>query len=194
MDHPSHCRRSPAMSLSAFSIKHSVFAWMLMAGLILFGWISFRGLGISEMPDVDFPVVTVALTYEGAAPEVMDTDIIDIVEESVMAVEGIRSISSVSRQERGTVTIEFDLDRDIDVAVQEVQTKIAQARRLLPDDMDPPIVTKTNPEDQPIMWVSLSGDHPPRELIEYARDHIKDRLQTVDGVGEVILGGYIATM
>lgn len=178
-------------TLSDISIKNSVFAWMLMTALILFGWISFRGMGISEMPDVDFPVVNVQVTYEGAAPEVMESDIVDVVEDSVMSVQGIRSISSVSRQGEASITIEFDLDRSIDAALQEVQTKISQAQRRLPTQIDPPIVTKTNPEDQPIMWVSLSTEGSLRELMEYARDNIKDRLQTVNGVGEIILGGYI---
>ncbi len=162
-----------------------------MTGLILFGWISFRGLGISEMPDVDFPVVTVQVTYEGASPEVMESDVVDIVEDSVMSVQGIRSISSTSRQSDSLITIEFDLDRNIDAALQEVQTKIAQAQKRLPKQIDPPIVTKTNPEDQPIMWVSLSTEGPLREMMEYARDNLKDRLQTVNGVGEVIFGGYL---
>lgn len=178
-------------TISEISIKNNVFAWMLMAALILFGWIAFKGMGISEMPDVDFPVVTVQITYEGSAPEIMETDVVDIIEDSVMSVQGIRSISSTSRQGEATITIEFDLDRNIDVALQEVQTKIAQAQKRLPKEIDPPVVVKTNPEDQPIMWVSLSGNKPLREIMEYARDQLKDRLQTVSGVGEVIFGGYV---
>ncbi len=179
------------MTLSDISIKNSVFAWMLMAAFILFGWISLNRMGISEMPDVDFPVVNVQVTYEGAAPEVMETDVVDIIEDALVSIQGIRTVSSVSSQENATITVEFELGRDIDAALQEVQTKIAQAQSRLPEDLDPPIVTKTNPEDQPIMWVSISGDKPLREIIEYARDHFKDKLQTVSGVGEVILGGYI---
>ncbi|MBI2340102.1 MAG: efflux RND transporter permease subunit [Deltaproteobacteria bacterium] len=178
-------------TLSDISIKNSVFAWMLMAGLILFGWIGFAGMGISEMPDVDFPVVTVHITYEGAAPEIMETDVVDIIEDAVMSVQGIRSVSSTSSQESATVSIEFELGRDIDAALQEVQTKIAQVQRRLPQDIDPPTVVKINPEDQPIMWVALSSDKGLRELMEYARDHLKDRIQTVSGVGEVMFGGYV---
>ncbi|MBI4410882.1 MAG: efflux RND transporter permease subunit [Deltaproteobacteria bacterium] len=178
-------------TLSDISIKNSVFAWMLMAALILFGWISFGNMGLSQMPDVDFPVVNIDVTYEGAAPEIMETDVVDIIEDAVMTVEGIRSISSSATQESADITIEFELDRDIDAALQEVQTKIAQAQRRLPENIDPPVVTKTNPEDQPIMWVALSADRPLRELIFFARDHIRDRLQTVSGVGDVWLGGYV---
>ncbi len=160
------------MSLSEISIKNPVFAWMLMIGLILFGAISFSRMGISEMPDVDFPVVNIAVTYQGAAPEIMESDVVDIIEDAVLSIQGIRSITSSSMQENANITIEFELNRDIDSALQEVQTKIAQAQQRLPKEIDPPIVTKTNPEDQPIMWISLSGDRPLRFLMEYARDHL----------------------
>lgn len=179
------------MTLSDISIKNSVFAWMLMAALIIFGSIGLKNLGISQMPDADFPVVSVSVTYEGAAPEIMETDVVDVVEDAVMSVQGIRSISSSAKEGEASVTIEFELDRDIDVAVQEVQTKIAQAAGRLPKDIDPPIVTKTNPEDQPIMWIALFGDKPARDMMTLARDHLKDQLQTVSGVGEIILGGYV---
>ena len=179
------------MTLSDLSIKNPVFAWMLMAGLIVFGGISFQRMGVSQLPDVDFPVVSVNITWEGAAPEVMETDVVDIVEESVMTVQGIRNVSSSTRQGQATVTIEFELDRNIDAALQEVQTKIAQAQRNLPREMDPPIVTKTNPEDNPIMWLGVSGDVPVRDLTEYVQDHLKDRFQTITGVGEIFLGGFV---
>lgn len=180
------------MTLSEFSIKNPVFAWMLMAFLILFGAIAFSRMGISQMPDVDFPVISVSVTFEGAAPEIMEIDVVDVIEESMLTLEGIRSIQSTAAQERATITVEFDLDRDIDVALQDVQNKIAQVRKQLPEDMDPPVVRKTNPEDQPIMWISLAGEKPRREIMEFARDRIQDQLQTVGGVGEIILGGYIA--
>lgn len=180
------------MTLSEFSIKNSVFAWMLMLGLILFGAISFTKLGISEMPDADFPVVNVQITYEGAAPEVMEMDVVDLIEDAVMSVQGIKSLSSNSSQGSANITLEFDLERDIDFAVQEVQTKISQVQKNLPSGIDPPIVSKNNPEDQPIMWLGLSAEKTElRELIEFARDHIKDKLQTVSGVGEIIISGYV---
>ena len=179
------------MTLSDISIKNPVFAWMLMAGLILFGGISFQRMGVSQLPDVDFPVVSAQLSWEGAAPEVMETDVVDVVEEAVNSIQGIREISSSIRQGRATVSIEFDLARDIDAALQEVQTKVAQAQRLLPDDVDPPVVSKDNPQDQPIMWLGVSGQLPRRELMEYVQDHLKDQFQTINGVGEIFLGGYI---
>ena len=158
------------MSLSDRSINNPVFAWMLMASLILFGAISFKRLGVSQMPDVDFPTVSVQMTWEGAAPEVMETDVVDVAEDAIASIQGIREISSSIRQGQVTITVDFDLERDIDVAVQEVQTKIAQAQRQLPDELDPPVVTKVNPQDQPIMWLGVSGNRPKRELMEYVQD------------------------
>ncbi len=179
------------MTLSDISIKNPVFAWMLMAALMVFGWIGFSRMGVSQLPDVDFPVVSVSLTWEGAAPEVMETDVVDIVEDVLMSIQGIRDISSTTRQGQAAITIEFELDRDIDVAVQEVQTKIAQAQLRLPRNLDPPIVTKVNPQDNPIMWIGVSGEVAPRELMEYVQDHLKDRFQTIEGVGEIFLGGFL---
>jgi len=179
------------MTLSDISIKNYVFAWMLMLGLIVFGWIGFSNMGISNLPDVDYPVVSVSVTMEGAAPEVMETQVTDIIEGAVMGIQGIKEISSTSRQGKANISIEFELNRDIDTALQEVQTTIAQAQRNLPSDIDPPVVRKSNPEDQPIIWITLSGDRPLKDLMAYANDTLKDRFTTIDGVGDVSLGGYV---
>src|SRR3989338_2860747 len=179
------------MTLSDTAIKNPVFAWMLMLGMILFGWIGFTRMGISQLPDVDFPIVTVTVNWEGAAPEVMETEVTDTIEDAVMQVQGIKEVSSSSRQGNASIIIEFELNRDIDAALQEVQTKIAQAQRTLPKEIDPPIVTKVNPEDNPILWLALSGDMPLRDIMAYTKDHLKDQFTTVPGVGEVFLGGYI---
>ena len=178
------------MTLSDLSIRNPVFAWMLMAALIIFGGLGFLRLGVSQMPDVDFPVVNVSVTLEGAAPEVMESDVADVIENAVMTVQGIKEVSSSSKQGRTEVTIEFELSRNIDAALQDVQTKVAQAQRDLPREIDPPIVTKTNPEDQPILWLAASGMRPPEYLSDLIKNQIKDQFQTVPGVGDVLLGGY----
>jgi multidrug efflux pump subunit AcrB len=180
------------MTLSDLSIKNPVFAWMLMFGLMIFGWVGYSRMGVSQMPDVDFPIVNVAVTWEGAAPEIMEAEVVDIIEDAVTSVQGVKEITSSSKLGQATITIEFEMDRGIDVALQEVQTKIAQAQLRLPKDMDPPIVTKVNPEDNPIMWLALSGDVPVKDLMVYAEDHLKNRFQTVPGVGEVLLGGLVS--
>jgi hydrophobe/amphiphile efflux-1 (HAE1) family protein len=178
------------MQISDVSIRKPVFAWMLMASLLVFGGLGASRLGVSKMPDVDFPQVQVSVTYEGAAPEVMETDVIEILEDVCTTVEGIKDISSKAQQGRATVTVEFEVGRDIDAALQDVQTKIAQAQRRLPTAIDPPVVSKENPEDQPILWVAVSGPLSAQAIAEVARYRVGDRLQTVDGVGEVTLGGY----
>jgi HAE1 family hydrophobic/amphiphilic exporter-1 len=179
------------MRISDVSIRNPVFAWMLMAALIIFGAISFSRMGVSQLPDVDFPVVNVSVTLEGAAPEIMETTVVDPLEGALSTVEGVRSLTSTSRTGLANVTIEFELNRDINVALQEVQTKVAQAQRLLPNEVDPPVISKTNPDDQPILWLALTYDKDdPQYLMSYARDYLQDRFTTVQGVGEVTLGGY----
>jgi multidrug efflux pump len=185
------------MTLADISIRNHVFAWILMFGLIFFGLVCFtgwgtvvRGLGISQNPDVDSPWVNIQLTYEGASPQTMETDIVDLVEDAVTSIEGVKQISSTSRQGSANVSVEFELSRDVDAAVQDVQTKVAQAARRLPPELEPPIVTKQNPEDQPIMWLSLSGTRSPTFLADYIRNVLRPTFQTLPGVGEVTLGGY----
>ena len=179
------------MTLSDISIKNPVFAWMLMTGLIFFGAISFNRTGISQMPDVDYPIVTIDITYEGAAPEVIETDVIDVIEDAIMNVEGIEEVRSTAYHSRAEITVELDIDRDVDVALQEINSKVSQSQRFLPREMDPPIITKRNPEDFPIIWLSLTSKHSLRDLMVYARYTIKDKFQTIKGVGDVRLGGYV---
>ncbi|MCC6337376.1 MAG: efflux RND transporter permease subunit [Myxococcales bacterium] len=179
------------MNFTELSIRRPVLAWMLMAATVLFGLVAFQRIGISQFPDVDFPTITVNVTWEGAAPEILETDVVEPIEEAVVQVEGIRSITSTSQQGAASVTIELELERDVDAALQDVQTRIAQAQRQLPRDLDPPVVSKTNPEDNPIMWVGLSGPYPRAVLADYARYRLKETLQTVSGVGEITLGGYL---
>src|SRR6266576_303437 len=111
-------------SLSETSIRRPVFAWMLMAALIVFGLISFKRLGVSQLPDVDFPVVSVSFNLNGAAPEVMESQVLDPVEDAIMEIGGIRSITSTAQQSSGSIAVEFELNRNIDESMQEIQNKI----------------------------------------------------------------------
>lgn len=181
------------MSLSEVSIRRPVFAWMLMAALIVFGAISFKRMGISQMPDVNFPVINIALRLDNAAPEVMEADVVDIVEDTVMGIEGLKTVSSTASQGTANITCEFELNHDINVALQEVQTRIQQVQNRLPVKLYPPVITKTNPEDQPILWVMLTADPeiPLYQQMIYARNTLKDQLTSLSGVGNVIFGGYV---
>ncbi len=164
---------------------------MLMFGLMIFGLLSFRGMGVGQMPDVDFPVLNISVSWEGAAPEVIESDVVDVIEDAVMGIQGIREVSSSSRQGQTEITLEFELERDIDVALQEVQSKVSSAQSRLPREIDPPVISKTNPEDQPIMWLAVTSTKPLRELMEFVDTQVEDQLKTVSGVGDVFLGGFL---
>ena len=180
------------MNLPEIAIRRPVFAWMLMAALILFGGISASRMGISQLPDVDFPVVTVRVEYPGAAPEIIETNVVDVIEDAVLTVEGVRSVTSTSRYASASISVEFDLSRNISDALQEVQNKVAAAQRFLPTDIEPPVISKTNPEDQPILWMSVTSDrHAPREQMRYVKDTLKNQFSSVTGVGEIAFGGYV---
>ncbi|MDY7231039.1 efflux RND transporter permease subunit [Hyalangium rubrum] len=179
------------MSITEACIKKPVFAWMLMAATIVFGLVAAQRIGISQFPDVDFPTINISVTWEGASPEAVESDLVEPIEEAVMQVEGVKSLTSTARQGSASITVELDLSRNVDLALQDVQTKVSQAQRRLPQDVDPPVISKTNPEDQPIMWIGLSGPFAPQVLSDYARYRIKEKLQTVEGVGEVTLGGAL---
>ncbi|MBX3458739.1 MAG: efflux RND transporter permease subunit [Planctomycetes bacterium] len=179
------------MTLTELCVKKPVLAWMIMGATIVFGLVASQKIGISQFPDVDFPTVTVSVTWEGASPEAVERDVVEPLEQALSQVEGIRTISSTSRQGRGQVTLEFDISRDIDSAMQDVQNVAGEAQRNMPRDAEPPSVRKTNPEDRPIMYVALSGPYSRQELADTTRYRVRERLQTVPGVGEVSLGGYL---
>jgi hydrophobe/amphiphile efflux-1 (HAE1) family protein len=164
-----------------------------MAVLVVFGAISFYGMGISQLPDVDFPVVSVNLRLEGAAPEVVETTIADIVEDAVMSVEGIKTVTSRSENGECTVAIEFTMSRSIDLAMQDVNAKLSQIRSRLPKEVTAITVSKTNPEDQPIMLLTLESDkYPLKDLMLYVNDRLKDQFAMVPGVGDITLAGYVS--
>ena len=181
------------MSISEVAIRRPVFAWMLMFGLIVFGGLSFFRMGISQMPDVNFPIVNIALQLENSAPEMMELNIVDIIEDAVMGIDGLKSVSSRISLGTANITCEFNMNRNIDVAIQEVQNRILQINNQLPSNMHPPVISKINPEDQPIIWLMLTADKglPQVNQMMYARNTLKDQFSTIDGVGSVTLSGYV---
>ncbi|HWP07044.1 MAG TPA: efflux RND transporter permease subunit [Polyangiaceae bacterium] len=179
------------MTITEVCVKRPVLAWMIMLATIVFGIVAVQRIGVSQMPDVDFPTISVSVTWEGAAPEVMENDVVQVLEDALAQVEGAKSLTATSRQGSAQITVELDLSRNVDLALQDVQTKIAQAQRTLPRDLDPPVVSKTNPEDQPILWVAVSGPFTRQLITDYARYQVRQKLQTVPGVGEVMMGGYV---
>ncbi len=181
-------------SLPEISIRRPVFAWMLMVAIILFGLISFHRLGISQLPDVDFPVVSVSLSLPGAAPAVVESQVLDPLEDAIMEIDGIRSVTSSAQQSSGSIAVEFELSRDIDESMQEIQNKINQVKNVLPINLYPPTLRKSNPEDQPILWLALTSEDPndkPIDMMIYARNFLLDQFAVIPGVGNVVMGGYV---
>ncbi len=181
------------MSISEVSIRRPVFAWMLMFALILFGAIAFQRMGISQMPDVDFPVVNIGLRLDNAAPELMEVNVVDIIEDAVMGIEGLQRVTSSVSQGVANVTCQFEMSHNINVALQEVEDRIQQSSHLLPSLLYPPVITKTNPEDQPLLWVMVTVDKgvPLYQQMIYTRNTLKNQLSTLSGVGNVTFAGFV---
>ncbi|MGE0762955.1 MAG: efflux RND transporter permease subunit, partial [Bdellovibrionales bacterium] len=176
------------MNLISLSIQRPVFAWILMSALIIFGAICANRLGISQLPDIDFPVLSVSVTYEGASPEVVESELIEPIEARLLEIEGIKQMRSSVRQGSGNVVLDFDINRNVDVALQEVQAALSQLR--LPVGIDPPVIRKTNPEDQPIMFVGVVSDKPLKDMINWTENFLLDQFRFLPGIGEVGIGGF----
>lgn len=177
------------MNLPTLSINRYVMTTMLSAVLILFGYIGYTRVGIDRYPTAEFPLVAVKTNMIGANPDVIDASITNIIETAVNAVPGIEHISSTSSPGNSTVVINFDLDKDINVAFDEIQAKVNQVINLLPEDADPPVVAKLEFGAAPIMWLALEGDRTLQQLNSYAINVIKKNLETINGVGEIRIGG-----
>ena len=134
------------MQISKTAIYRPIFASMVIGAMVVFGLIAYSRIGVSLFPDVDFPIVTVTVIYEGADPETVESDITDIIEEGVNTISGIKSLRSESTEGIAQIFVEFELERDIDVASQEVRDKVSSIRGDLPTDIEPPIVEKFDPD------------------------------------------------
>ena len=177
------------MTLPELSIKRHVLAWMLSAVLVLFGLIAYERIGMDRYPYIEFPVVSVSTALKGANPDIVDASITNVIESSINSSPGIEHIQSTSSPGVSVINITFNLEKRIDVAFNEVQAKVNQVLRRLPKDVDPPVVAKVETNAQPIIWLALQGDRTQQQLNQYAINTIKKRLETIDGVGEVRLGG-----
>jgi HAE1 family hydrophobic/amphiphilic exporter-1 len=176
--------------LAEICIKRPVFAAMIILALVVVGAASYFRLGVDRFPSVDLPTVSVRATLPGASPEEVESEVSQKIEEVVNTVEGIQELRSVSGQGTSFVIATFNLNRDIDVAAQDVRDRVATVIRDLPRDIDPPVVGKFNNDSSPVMTVALSADRPVRELTELADKTVKPLLERSTGVGEVsIVGG-----
>ena len=178
------------MFLSDVSIKRPVFATMLMVALLVFGLVSYTRLAIDEYPDITYPVVSVNTSYPGASPEVMERDISRPIEEALNTVQGIREVTSTSQEGSSNVRVMMQLDRNVMEAQQDVISKVARIRRQLPPDVQDPVIVRFDPNDRPIMSISIqSADRSIRDLTDLADQVIANRLESIPGVGGVNVNG-----
>ncbi len=178
------------MNISSVSINRPVLATVISLLIVLFGIIGYTFLGIREFPSVDPPVVTVTTNYTGANADVMESQITEPLEESINGIAGIRSLTSISSDGRSNITVEFELGVDMEAASNDVRDRVSRAIRSIPPDTDPPIVTKSDADANPIYAVTLqSNARDLMELSDLANNVFKERLQTIPGVSEIRIWG-----
>ena len=178
------------MKLSDISIRRPVFASMVSLALVLFGAIGYTRLSVREYPDVDPPIVSVTTVLPGANPQVVESAVTDVLEEELSTVEGLRTLTSGSQEQISNITLEFNLDRDVEAAAQDVRDKVSRVRARLPEDVEEPVVAKQEADANPFFWLALSGEnYDLLQLSDVGDRMVKSRLQTLPGVGQARIYG-----
>ncbi len=178
------------MVLSEISIKRPVLATVMSLLVLLLGIIGYDRLTVREYPKIDLPVVTVETTYPGASASIIETQVTQVIEDSLSGIEGIDFMTSISRSEQSQISITFKIERDPDSAAADVRDRVSRVQGQLPDDADVPVVAKTEADAQPIIWLAFSSDrHSTMEVTEIADQRVKDQLQTATGVANVLIFG-----
>src|SRR5256886_1575236 len=172
------------MKLSETSIRRPVLASMISAALVLFGVIGYTRLSVRELPDIDPPIISVSTTLPGAHAQVVETAVTDVLEEELSTIQGLRTVSSSSPEENSQITLEFNLDRPVDIASQDVRDKVSRVRGRLPEDVLEPVIAKEQADAQPFFWLALSSaNYDLMQLSDVADRLVKARLQSLAGVG-----------
>jgi HAE1 family hydrophobic/amphiphilic exporter-1 len=177
------------MWLAETSIKRPVFATMFIAALVVLGLVSYPEIGVDLYPKIDFPIVSINTRLQGASPEIMDIDVTDKIEEVINTINGVKTITSSSLEGVSNITVEFVLERDIDLAVQDVREQISTIRSRLPTDILEPVIRKVDPDATPVLWLMVTGPQSIRDLSTYTDEVLKEQLQRIEGVGALRIGG-----
>lgn len=172
-------------------IRRPVLTTVLFLIIFIFGMFGYNQMPVREYPDVDFPIVNVSAVLPGADPEVIETEVVEPLEEQLNTIEGVKEIRSTSREQVGVVTVEFELYRDVDLAAQDVRDRVTRARPDMAADIEEPVIRKVDPDARAVMWISLRGDQrwDPVRMTEYADTVVKNRLERLPGVGQIFIGG-----
>ena len=178
------------MTICQFSVVRPVATIVFMLLLVVFGFICLNRMAVREYPDIDVPTISIDTTYDGASSNVVETKITQLIEDAVAGIEGLDTISSVSRDGRSRVTLEFKVERDIDAAANDVRDKVSRILKKLPDDADSPVVAKYDSSGSPVMILALTSSNMSRmELTDYADRYLVDRFSVIDGVASVSIFG-----
>ena len=177
------------MSLPEVSVRRFVFAVMINLVIVLFGLISVNRISIDRSPDIDFSLISVTTVLPGANPDVVDSSVTNIIEGAVNSIPGIDDVRSRSAPGVSNVFIQFLLEKDLDIAFNEVQSKVGQINSQLPDDTETPVISKIETGEIPIIWLALRGNRTLQDLSVYSKNIVKRKLETINGVGSVVIGG-----
>ncbi|UCE87452.1 MAG: efflux RND transporter permease subunit, partial [Deltaproteobacteria bacterium] len=178
------------MKLSQTCIDRPVLATVMSLVIVLFGLIALPRLANRELPDVDPPVVSVTTVYPGAAPEVVETSVTQLLEDELIGIEGVQHVTSTSREQVSSISVEFALNRDLEVAANDVRDRVSRVRSRLPEEVDEPVVAKRDSDAWPIMWMALSSrDYDQIALSQIVESRLKDRLGKLPGVATVMVSG-----
>lgn len=178
------------MIFSDTAIKRPVLTVVGALIVMLLGVLSFRNMAVREYPDTDVPTVSITTVYRGASAEVVESRVTETLEEQLSAIDGVRVLKSSSQEEVSRITVEFNLNRDPDEAANDVRDRVSRARGRLPDEVNEPIIAKEEADAAPVLWLTFTSDrHDRQELTDYVDRIAKQRIQTVDGVGTIIIGG-----
>ncbi len=177
------------MTLSDVAIRRPILTWMMTLGLIVFGALGYDRLGVDQYPNMEFPVLTVTATLPGASPESIEEDVVDVIEEQVSTLSGVRSVRSTSYQDAAQIVVEFALGTDLDLMAQEVRDVIGRVRGQLPTEMEPPVVGNFNPNQTPVLWFPLESDRPISEATDFADRQLSPFIETIPGVAGLEMFG-----
>jgi len=177
------------VSLTDLCIARPVLTLMLMLSLVVFGVLGYFELGVDQLPNMEFPVVTITAQLPGASPETMEEDVTEVLEENLNTIAGLRSLRSTTTQGAAMISAEFELERDIDQAAQDVRDKVARARQNLPRELEPPLIDKRSLSSSPIIWLSLASERPQVEVTEYIKNAVKPVLEVIPGVASTEIFG-----
>ena len=178
------------MNISEFCVRRPVFATVLSALLVIFGLVALDRLPLREYPDINRPVVSIETTYRGASANVVENKITQVIEDRIAGIEGVLKIESDSRDERSSIRIEFDVERDIDAAANDIRDRISRVLQQLPPEADPPQIAKSDSTAEAVMFLSFNSEKMTElEVTDYAERYIVDRLSTVPGVARASLNG-----